>query len=99
MRDYVDHACLTQGGVSVFLHACPGCQSGALGSGVPTTFRAADETGWQMLAHAVTDVDGRYRYSELRGTDELTAGIYRVEFDTGSYSPCRARSGSTRRCR
>ncbi len=47
--------------------------------------RAADASGWQTLAEGVTDADGRYRHSDQGGTDQLPAGIYRVDFDTGSY--------------
>jgi 5-hydroxyisourate hydrolase len=51
---------------------------------VPLVLRVAG-TEWQGLADGVTDADGRYRFSDRGGSDQLPAGTYRVEFDTGSY--------------
>ena len=50
----------------------------------------APPSGWfiepyEVVAQAVTDADGRYRFSDRGGTGQLPAGIYQVEFDTGSY--------------
>ena len=63
------------------LDANRGCPAAA----VPLVLRAAGTPGWQVLAEGVTDADGRYRFSDQGGTGQLPAGIYRVEFDTGSY--------------
>ena len=63
------------------LDASLGCPASA----VTLVLRVAGSSGWQVLAHGVTDADGRYRFSDRGGTDALPAGIYRVEFDTGSY--------------
>src|SRR5690349_12344546 len=63
------------------LDASRGCPA----SGVPLVLRVTCATGWQMVAQGVTDADGRYRFSDQGGTEALPAGIYRVEFDTGSY--------------
>ncbi|MTD55319.1 hydroxyisourate hydrolase [Amycolatopsis pithecellobii] len=40
------------------------------------------ETGGQIIAHGLTDVDGRIR--DL-GPDQLVPGVYRLVFDTGNY--------------
>jgi 5-hydroxyisourate hydrolase len=63
------------------LDASRGCPA----SGVPLVLRVADPPGWQVVADGVTDADGRYRLSDRSGIDQLPAGVYRVEFDTGSY--------------
>jgi 5-hydroxyisourate hydrolase len=41
------------------------------------------EGNWRELSNARTDQDGRC--AQLLGQDELTPGVYRVSFDTGSY--------------
>lgn len=63
------------------LDASRGCPA----SGVPLVLRVGGAPGWKVLADGVTDADGRYRLPDQGGMDQLPAGIYRVEFDTGSY--------------
>ncbi len=50
--------------------------------GVPVTLEIRSEEGWKMLGGGRTDPDGRAR--DLSG-DEITAGIYRLTFDTATY--------------
>lgn len=38
--------------------------------------------GWRLIAEAVTDADGR---AKQLGPERLTAGAYRLRFDTGAY--------------
>jgi 5-hydroxyisourate hydrolase len=63
------------------LDASRGCPA----AGVPLLLLVGGPAGWRTLAEAVTDADGRYRYSDRAGSDDFPAGRYRVEFDTGSY--------------
>jgi 5-hydroxyisourate hydrolase len=46
-----------------------------------TLQRRESGSAWKEVAAAVTDADGRVR----RLGEELPAGEYRLEFDTGSY--------------
>jgi 5-hydroxyisourate hydrolase len=57
------------------------------GTGLPASGMSArllkrSETTWTVVARGVTDQDGRIR---AFGPEVLPAGIYRIEFDTGSY--------------
>lgn len=63
------------------LDASKGCPA----ADVPLVLRVRSPAGWQTLAEAVTDADGRFRYSDHAGSDQVPVGRYRVEFDTGSY--------------
>ena len=54
-------------------------------SGVPVTLEIqAGEQGWELLGKGETDADGRVRDLLAQG-HVLTAGIYRLRFDTNSY--------------
>jgi 5-hydroxyisourate hydrolase len=50
--------------------------------GVPVALEARAASGWEPVATARTDADGRV--AEF-GPAELPAGVYRVVFDTSSY--------------
>lgn len=63
------------------LDASRGCPA----ADVPLVLRVSGPSGWQTLAEAVTDADGRFRYSDHTGSERFPAGRYWVEFDTGSY--------------
>lgn len=56
--------------------------SGRPAAGVAVGLYANDDDGWNLLATASTDADGRVK--DL-GPAELPAGTYRLNFDTGSY--------------
>jgi 5-hydroxyisourate hydrolase len=52
--------------------------------GVPVRLhKRTASCGWQLLASANTDADGRC--AQLLQTDELPAGHYKLDFDTGAY--------------
>ncbi len=57
--------------------------TGRPAAGVPVTLDVADGGGWRPLGSGVTDADGRNR--ALLAAGALTAGVYRISFDTGSY--------------
>jgi 5-hydroxyisourate hydrolase len=48
---------------------------------VPVTLERLESAGWQSIAQASTDADGRAR--DL--IPEVTAGTYRLTFDVGGY--------------
>jgi 5-hydroxyisourate hydrolase len=51
--------------------------------GVPVTLsHRGSDGGWSVLGRAVTDADGRV--ADLSNGD-LTAGVYRLDFDTAHY--------------
>lgn len=50
--------------------------------GLAVRLDTADDSGWRLLAHGVTDADGRVR--DL-GPAQVPAGRYRLTFDTGRY--------------
>ena len=50
--------------------------------GVPVILEIQSEEGWKTLGGGRTDSDGRAR--DLSG-DEISAGVYRLTFDTASY--------------
>jgi 5-hydroxyisourate hydrolase len=52
-------------------------------SGVPVTLERKDGDVFTRLKHAATDADGRVK--ELVPEGQLTAGTYRITFDTGAY--------------
>jgi len=56
--------------------------SGRPAAGVPVELEQRLETGWQVLATASTDADGRV---STLGPADLPAGRYRLTFDTGRY--------------
>lgn len=70
------------------LDAARGCPAG----GVPLALRRAgpDET---VLASGVTDSDGRFRYTGDQEPESLSAGVYRIVFDTDSYYSGSGQSG------
>ena len=51
--------------------------------GVPVTLDRKDGSGFTRLKEGKTDADGRVK--ELVPEGELTAGTYRITFDTGAY--------------
>ena len=56
---------------------------GAPAAGVPVRLEHQASVGeWKQLGSGVTNSDGR-----LAGLPEVTAGIYRLTFDTRAYSP------------
>lgn len=55
--------------------------------------RRKEPSGWQFLAAGSTDTDGRYRYGGATGAEHVSAGIYRVEFDTGAYYSASGQTG------
>ena len=56
--------------------------TGTPAAGVAVTLSGRSEDGWEPLASAVTDDDGRI--GDL-GPDRLAPGDYQVRFDTGMY--------------
>ena len=59
--------------------------SGLPGSGVPVRLeRESESEGWQPIAEATTDADGRVK-DLMSSTQALLAGNYRLIFDTGAY--------------
>ena len=50
--------------------------------GVPVVLEARADSGWERLAQARTDADGRV---SAFGPESLPAGVYRVVFDTAAY--------------
>lgn len=63
-------------------------------AGVPVTLSRSIGSGWESLGGGMTDADGRLRH--FGGTDgelELGPGIYRLEFDTGSYFASTGQAG------
>jgi len=71
------------------LDAARGCPA----ADVPVALLSAAEPGWHPLAEGVTDSDGRYRYTDQAGSEEIAAGIYRVVFDTGAYYSASGQAG------
>jgi 5-hydroxyisourate hydrolase len=63
--------------------------TGTPASGVPVTLSQRTRDGWQTLAEAVTDADGRV--SQF-GPESVPAGRYRVTFDTEAYFATRGQS-------
>jgi 5-hydroxyisourate hydrolase len=59
--------------------------SGTPGAGIPVSLeRKTHSSGWQVIAEAVTDFDGRA--NELMApTEVFLPGHYRLVFDTGAY--------------
>jgi 5-hydroxyisourate hydrolase len=51
--------------------------------GVPVTLERKDDAGFSLLKKSSTDADGRVK--ELVPEGQLTAGTYRITFDTGTY--------------
>jgi len=51
-------------------------------TGVPVVLEARADSGWERLAEASTDSDGRVA---ALGPRSLPAGVYRVVFDTAAY--------------
>lgn len=56
--------------------------TGKPAAGVPVALLARSAAGWEPLAEAVTDADGRVK--DL-GPEALETGTYRLEFQTASY--------------
>jgi 5-hydroxyisourate hydrolase len=53
-------------------------------AGVPVTLEVKLDDGWRVIGRGATDADGRLR--DLLPADfQLTAGDYRLTFDTGAY--------------
>lgn len=50
--------------------------------GIAVQLLAQDGDGWQLVAEAVTDADGR---AKQLGPERLSSGAYRLRFDTGAY--------------
>jgi 5-hydroxyisourate hydrolase len=50
--------------------------------GVPVALEARTASGWDRLAEARTDSDGR---ASALGPERLAAGVHRVVFDTGAW--------------
>ncbi|MEJ1089179.1 hydroxyisourate hydrolase [Microbacterium sp. Mu-80] len=55
-------------------------------SDVPVQLSAFRDGGWQLIAEAVTDADGR---ATQLGPEALPAGAYRLRFDTDGYFAAR----------
>lgn len=51
-------------------------------AGVAVQLSALRDGEWQVVADAVTDADGR---AKQLGPESVTAGTYRLRFDTGAY--------------
>jgi len=61
-------------------------------SGMPVRLQMQNGSGdWRLLTSAYTDQDGRCAQLIPDGA-ELTAGIYRLSFDTGSYYSAKSSS-------
>ncbi len=56
---------------------------GSPAQGVPVTLERKDAGTFARIKQATTDADGRVK--ELVPEGELTAGTYRITFDTGAY--------------
>ncbi len=59
--------------------------------GVPVTLEQQTAVGWTIAGNGVTDDDGRLR--DLLPGVALTAGCYRLTFDTGAYFAQQAVAG------
>ncbi|NQX27719.1 hydroxyisourate hydrolase [Microbacteriaceae bacterium VKM Ac-2854] len=64
--------------------------SGRPAAGVPVALDAKLGSGWESIATAITDADGRV--GEF-GPEALDAGIYRVVFDTEAYFAATGQTG------
>jgi 5-hydroxyisourate hydrolase len=53
-------------------------------SGVPVRLEKQSDEDWKLLNSGLTDQDGRCAQL-LRESEEMSAGLYRLIFDTGSY--------------
>ncbi len=53
-------------------------------AGVPVRLERQESSAWRLLASARTDQDGRCPQL-LPDAEDLTAGLYRLAFDTASY--------------
>jgi 5-hydroxyisourate hydrolase len=51
---------------------------------VPVSLAIRKNEGWMTLNEAITDADGRCKHL-LPSTETLTAGVYRVHFNTSIY--------------
>jgi 5-hydroxyisourate hydrolase len=59
--------------------------AGRPAGGVPVALEVrTGEDAWERLGAGATDADGRLR-SLLADGEELSAGVYRLTFDTGAY--------------
>lgn len=56
--------------------------SGRPAAGVAARLEASTADGWQQIADGVTDDDGRI---SSFGPQQLEAGTYRIEYQTGEY--------------
>ena len=57
--------------------------TGSPAAGLPITLERKTADGWVTITSAVTNSDGRVANLMEEGT--LTAGVYRMTFDTGAY--------------
>lgn len=60
-------------------------------SGVPVTLERKENAGFMRLRGGVTDNDGRVK--DLVAEGKLTAGTYRITFDTGAYFTAQGTEG------
>lgn len=60
-------------------------------AGVPTVLEGGGEGAWKELGRGVTDADGRIK--ALLPDAPLTAGAYRLTFDTAAYFKARKTEG------
>ncbi|GAA1821986.1 hydroxyisourate hydrolase [Agromyces salentinus] len=78
-------------GVSVSLFArdamADGDADAAVGNASAGAADAAAADGWRLVEASVTDADGR---ATRLGPETLTAGEYRLRFDTGAYFAARS---------
>lgn len=56
--------------------------SGRPAVGVAATLEVRNDDGWSRIAEGVTDGDGRIKNL---GPEQVDAGDYRIEFQTGAY--------------
>lgn len=64
--------------------------SGRPASGVPVVVHHRSGSGWEPVSSAVTDDDGRCR---ALAPDGLSAGVYRLTFDTASHFAATGQTG------
>ena len=60
-------------------------------AGVPAVLEGQAGGGWKELGRGVTDADGRIK--TLLAPGALTAGVYRLSFDTAAYFKARGTAG------
>jgi 5-hydroxyisourate hydrolase len=79
--------------VTVSTHVLDAAQ-GRPAAGVAVTLLRRESDAWSPCARGHTDPDGRLRPVDDAGVEiVLTAGVYRLDFDTGAYFAATGQTG------